>query len=60
VLEFRGISQKELSHMTGIQESTLSFLARNRRDKINTEHLWKIMKELNIIDFNEILEIVED
>jgi DNA-binding Xre family transcriptional regulator len=43
--------------MTSIQESTLSFLARNRRDKINTEHLSKIMKALNITSFDEILEL---
>ncbi|WP_169818306.1 helix-turn-helix domain-containing protein [Shimazuella kribbensis] len=49
--------QKELSQMTGIQESTLSFLARNRRDKINTELLSKIMKALNITSFDEILEL---
>lgn len=57
MLETRGITQKELSQMTGIQESTLSFLARNRRDKINTEHLSKIMEALNITSFDEILEL---
>jgi putative transcriptional regulator len=59
ILDERGISQKELAKLTEIQESLISFLVRNKRDSINTIHLAKVMRALDITDFNEILELVD-
>lgn len=57
VLERKGISQKELSRMTGIREGTISELANNSRTVYNKNHLIKIMKALNIVELSDLLEL---
>lgn len=56
----RIITQKQLSKKTGIREATISAIINQKVDKINRKHLAAIMKALEITDFNEILEIVDD
>lgn len=60
VLKNKGISQKQLADMTGLHESTLSDFIRGSRTTINKKHLEQIMIALQIIDFNEILEIEQE
>ena len=57
VLEKRGVSQKELSRMTGIREGTISELANDSRSVYNKKHLIKIMDALNIVELSDILEL---
>ena len=57
VLERKGISQKELSRMTGIREGTISELVNDSRSVYNKKHLITIMQALNIVDLNDILEL---
>jgi putative transcriptional regulator len=54
IINKRGITQKELSRLTGLHESTLSEIIRDSRTVINKNHLELIMKVLEINDFNEI------
>ncbi|WP_342575806.1 helix-turn-helix transcriptional regulator [Paenibacillus sp. FSL M8-0142] len=52
----RGITQKQLSELTGLHESTLSDISRDLRTVINKNHLELIMEALNVYDFNELFE----
>lgn len=56
-IAYIGLTQKDLSKLTGIRESTISEICRNSKTTINLEHLAKIMKALNITDMNSIMEI---
>lgn len=57
ILEERGITQKELSEMTGIRPNAISELANNQRSTINREQLAVVCNALNITDLNEIMVI---
>lgn len=57
VLERKGITQKELSHLTGIREGTISELANDNRSVYNKNHLIRIMDALNITELSDILEL---
>lgn len=52
----RGITQKQLSELTGLHESTLSDISRDQRSVINKNHLELIMEALQIDDFNELFD----
>lgn len=54
-----GMTQKDLSELTGIRESTIGEICRNTKTVINLDHMAKIMKALNITDFNLMFEIKE-
>lgn len=56
LLQERGITQKQLSELTGLHESTLSEITRDKKSVINKNHLGLIMKALGITDFNTILK----
>lgn len=53
------LSITQLHIKTGIRRATLSELANERRQRIQFEHLEKIVNALNIQDMNELLSIVE-
>lgn len=57
ILEERSISQKELSIMTGIRESTISDICRGNRSVVNIMHLAKIAKALDITDMNVLIKL---
>lgn len=57
VLLKKEMSQKELVELTGLRASTISEMANNGRQTINREHVAKVLKALEIEDFNEIFEI---
>lgn len=58
-IEKRGITQKKLSEMSGIRESTISDIVRGTRTVINFEHLSKIAEALEISDITELINFVE-
>lgn len=60
LMEERGISQRDLSQITGIRQATISDMSRNARDAINRAHLEKIMKALSIKSFDDILEFTNE
>lgn len=60
VLLDKKITQRELSQMTGIRESTISEIVRGTKTVINFEHIGKIATALNITDIRELFEIVKD
>ncbi|NSD12739.1 helix-turn-helix transcriptional regulator [[Ruminococcus] gnavus] len=55
-LEKRELSQKRLSEMSGIRESTISDIVRGTRTVINFEHLSKIAEALEITDIRELID----
>lgn len=57
VLESKGVTQKELSRLTGIREATISEFVNGRRGALNIQHLIKIMKVLNMDDITEFIEV---
>lgn len=58
VLKSRGVYQTDLADKLEIRRSTLTGMKSAR--SINMHYLGKVMKELNIKDFNEILELVTE
>lgn len=58
ILEERNITQKKLSEMSGIRESTISDIVRGSRTVINFEHLSKIAEALEITDITELIDFV--
>ncbi|WP_178023063.1 helix-turn-helix transcriptional regulator [uncultured Paenibacillus sp.] len=60
LLKERGLTQKELSKLTGMREATVSRLARGFVDRVELEQISKIANALNITDISEILKLVED
>lgn len=60
ILKETGLTQKWLAKESGLHESVISGIVRNYKNSINKKHLAAIMKALEITDFNEILEIVDD
>lgn len=57
VLERKGMTQKELSEITGIREATISEMVNDSRSVYNKQHMFKVMDALNITDLEEILEL---
>lgn len=57
LLKSKGISQKELALGTGIRPSTISDIVKSNRKVINTEHILKIIKFLDIKDLCMIYSI---
>lgn len=57
LLEDKELTQKKLSELTGIRESTISDIARESRTVMNFQHIAKIAKILNIQDIRELIEL---
>lgn len=56
LLEEKGITQKKLSQISGVRESTISDIVRGTRTVINYEHLSKIAEALNVTDIKELID----
>lgn len=54
------LSITQLHIKTGIRRATLSELANERRQRIQFDHLEKIVNALDIKDMNELLCIIEE
>ena len=52
----RGITQKELSKLTGIRESTISEIVRESKTVLNFEHLAQIAEALQVNDIRELMD----
>ena len=57
LLEQKGVTQVELSQMTGIRPATISEMVHDVRSTYNKIHLVKVMDALNVIDLNDILQL---
>lgn len=55
-----GKTQKDFADDVELRAATISQLVNNKYDRIQLAHLLQLMQKLNITDFNEILEIVDD
>lgn len=55
LIEEKGITQKKLSELSGVRESTISDIVRGTRTVINFEHLSKIAEALEVTDIREII-----
>lgn len=56
VLKERGLTQTELSELTGIRPASISELANMKRSTINVPHLLVIAQTLRITDLCELIE----
>lgn len=55
-LDKRKLSQKKLSEISGIRESTIIDIVRGTRTVINFEHLSKIAEALEVTDIRELID----
>lgn len=56
LLQEKKMTQKELSEITKIRESTISDIVRGTRTVLNYEHLEKISNALDLIDIRDIID----
>lgn len=56
----RNLKQFEFAEMSGLRTATISQLVNNKYERIQLDHLLTIMETLDITDFNNILEIVDE
>ncbi|MFA1812783.1 helix-turn-helix domain-containing protein (plasmid) [Bacillus anthracis] len=54
------MKQKELAKLSGLRESTVSDMVRGIRTSVNLDSLEKVMDCLDITDYNEMFEKVEE
>lgn len=59
-LKDKSITQKQFAEDSKLREATVSQMVNNKYDRIQLEHLLKVMETLEIHDFNRILKIEED
>jgi len=59
-LNKRGMTQAELSHITGIRPNAVSMLARGYIERLNIDHIERIANALDITDINELVELVPE
>lgn len=60
ILKEREMRQKDLAIASGLRESSVSDMVRGIRTTVNLEQLEKVMDCLEITDYNEIFEKVEE
>jgi len=60
ILKERNMLQKDLAIASGLRESSVSDMVRGIRNSVNLDSLEKVMDCLEITDYNEIFEKVED
>ena len=59
ILIDRDMTQKQLSSLSGLRESTISEIARNSKISVNLEHLAKIADALSISDIAALMSLEE-
>jgi helix-turn-helix, putative len=59
LLEERGLTQKKLSELSGVRESTISDIVRGSRTLINFEHFEKLARALEISEITELIDFEE-
>ena len=57
ILQKRGLSQRQLSELTGIRQATISNLATGKSQLINKDILFALMFALRITDISDIIDI---
>ncbi|MEN1761470.1 helix-turn-helix transcriptional regulator [Anoxynatronum sibiricum] len=59
LLKEKGLTQYKLAQLSGVRESSLSALARNKQDAVNLRHLEKIAAALEVNPL-ELFEVEEN
>lgn len=59
LLDEKNMTQKELSKLTKIRESTISDIVRGTRTVLNYDHLERIVNALDLVDIRDILDLEE-
>ena len=59
LLEERGLTQKKLSELSRVRESTISDIVRGSRTLINFEHFEKLARALEISEITELIDFDE-
>lgn len=54
------MTQARFAEEVGLRPATISLMVNNKYDRLELNHLIKLMDYLKLDDFNEILEIIED
>lgn len=57
ILVSKNMTQKQLAEETDLRPNAISEMCSNNKTVINKEHLEKVMKQLDIQSFDEILEM---
>lgn len=57
LLKERGMTQKQLSELTGIRPAAISEICNNQRTSINREHIEKIADCLDIQDIRDLIRL---
>lgn len=60
ILQSRGITQKELSEMTGIRQASIYHILHDTKHTVNKNHMLAIMIVLGLTDITEMYEVVFD
>lgn len=60
LLEQRNMTQKELSMLSGIRESTVSEIVRGSKTVLNFGHLSRIAEALQITDIHDLLDFEDE
>lgn len=60
LLEQRNMTQKELSILSGIRESTVSEIVRGSKTVLNFGHLSRIAEALQITDIRDLLDFEDE
>lgn len=57
VMQERGLTQTQLSKMSGVRQAAISEMSRNLREQVNIKTLEKIAEALEIDDISELITI---
>lgn len=60
LLDSRGLTQAQLSEMTGVRQAAISQLSRGFVSRVSIDHLERIANALNIDDINDIITIIDE
>jgi predicted XRE-type DNA-binding protein len=60
ILEDIGMSQTELSYLTGIRTASINEMIHNKKNTINKQHALAVMVALNLTNFSDLYEVVFD
>lgn len=57
LLDERGLTQKDLAEMTGIRPAAISALSRSFVERLNIDHMERIVNALELNDLNELITL---
>lgn len=60
IINDRGMTQKELSELTGLRPNTVSMLVRGYVERLSLSHVQRIANFLDITDIREIIDLLPE